>query len=380
MKLSELRRNWAAAGRPVDVEIRGVAGIEQAEPGQLTFLANRRYFPLLKTTRASASSSRGHLSTRDPSLTAAALRSAIPTSHLAHATRAFLPVPALCSGIHPTAVIGKASHRRNAHIGPYCSSTKTRKSAQRRLTAPSQLSRRAIGDDSSRMPTRWCASLAGWHRVILQNGVIMAETASASPNKKTALVQNAANRPRHLEDDGGVQANPAWIRATIGETRVARGAKLDDSSSSVTLARRRQQHALRQVGLAGSTKSARLYFRWPVREFRPLYRRRRHVVYGPGWTSGDLSRARSLEIPRWQPLWDEIHGRVNRLPDLQRRCAIWKREIERLKAYFSRRDRGREQFGGYLADEALQPAVHSSMPACSEEMCPRMIRPFLFLC
>ncbi|MGH9574640.1 MAG: LpxD N-terminal domain-containing protein, partial [Candidatus Acidiferrales bacterium] len=37
-----------------DVEITGVAGIEEAQPGQLTFLDNRKYYPLVKTTQASA--------------------------------------------------------------------------------------------------------------------------------------------------------------------------------------------------------------------------------------------------------------------------------------------------------------------------------------
>jgi UDP-3-O-[3-hydroxymyristoyl] glucosamine N-acyltransferase len=37
-----------------DAEIRGVAGIEVAASGELTFLANRRYAPQLKSTRASA--------------------------------------------------------------------------------------------------------------------------------------------------------------------------------------------------------------------------------------------------------------------------------------------------------------------------------------
>ena len=37
-----------------DVEITGVSGIQQAEPGQLTFVSNRRYQHSLGTTRASA--------------------------------------------------------------------------------------------------------------------------------------------------------------------------------------------------------------------------------------------------------------------------------------------------------------------------------------
>src|SRR5260370_34238458 len=55
MILSEVAQKLAGRLEGVrDTEIRGIAGIEHAEPGQITFLANRRYFPLLKTTRASA--------------------------------------------------------------------------------------------------------------------------------------------------------------------------------------------------------------------------------------------------------------------------------------------------------------------------------------
>jgi len=55
MKLKELaeRLECRLEGDPLAV-IHGVAGIEQAEPGEVTFLANRRYAPNLKTTRASA--------------------------------------------------------------------------------------------------------------------------------------------------------------------------------------------------------------------------------------------------------------------------------------------------------------------------------------
>ena len=55
MKLSDVsaKLDCRLEGDPT-TEITGVAGIEHAGPGQLTFLANRRYFPLLKSTRASA--------------------------------------------------------------------------------------------------------------------------------------------------------------------------------------------------------------------------------------------------------------------------------------------------------------------------------------
>jgi len=55
MKLAEVAQKLGCRLEgPPELEIRGVAGIDLAEPGQLTFLANRRYFRLLRTTRASA--------------------------------------------------------------------------------------------------------------------------------------------------------------------------------------------------------------------------------------------------------------------------------------------------------------------------------------
>ena len=54
MNLSEIAQKLGCRlDGPGETPIHGIAGIELAEPGQITFLANRRYFPLLKTTRAS---------------------------------------------------------------------------------------------------------------------------------------------------------------------------------------------------------------------------------------------------------------------------------------------------------------------------------------
>ncbi len=81
MKLAEVAQKLGCRLEgPPELEIRGVAGIEYAEAGQITFLANRRYFPLLKTTRASAVLiEEGITMERETSLPAlAALRSSNP--------------------------------------------------------------------------------------------------------------------------------------------------------------------------------------------------------------------------------------------------------------------------------------------------------------
>ena len=116
MKLSPLKLSDVAAkldcrleGDP-DAEITGVSGIEQATSGQLTFLANRRYFPLLKSTRASAVLIDPKIAIdRDPALPPlAALRSANPYLAFARAIDLFYQPPQYAPGIHPTAIIARS--------------------------------------------------------------------------------------------------------------------------------------------------------------------------------------------------------------------------------------------------------------------------------
>src|SRR5258708_354237 len=124
MKLAEVAQKLGCRleGEP-EIEIRSVAGIEYAESGQLTFLANRRYFPLLKTTRASAVLIEESVAVeREAGLPAlATLRSPNPYLAFAHAIELFYQPLRYAPGIHPTAVIAKsASSGEGSHIGPYC--------------------------------------------------------------------------------------------------------------------------------------------------------------------------------------------------------------------------------------------------------------------
>ncbi|HME11540.1 MAG TPA: LpxD N-terminal domain-containing protein, partial [Candidatus Acidoferrum sp.] len=124
MKLSQVAETLGCRleGAP-DLEITGIAGIDHAVAGQLTFLANRRYAPLLKTTRASAVFIEERVNlTRDadaPPL--AALRTPNPYLAFAKALELFHQAPSYKPGIHPTAVIATTARiADSAHIGPYC--------------------------------------------------------------------------------------------------------------------------------------------------------------------------------------------------------------------------------------------------------------------
>jgi len=84
-----------------DLEITGVAGIEEAGVGQITFLANPKYAAAARTTKASAV-----IVAEDfPALATAMLRSKNPYLTFARAIELFYKPPKYAPGVHPSAVI-----------------------------------------------------------------------------------------------------------------------------------------------------------------------------------------------------------------------------------------------------------------------------------
>src|SRR5580692_5961024 len=103
MKLSQLAKALQVRienGSP-STEIRGVAGIEEAGEGQITFVANPKYAATARTTRASAVI----VSEDFPAIPAAMLRSKNPYLTFAQSIELFYQPPPYAPGIHPTAVI-----------------------------------------------------------------------------------------------------------------------------------------------------------------------------------------------------------------------------------------------------------------------------------
>jgi len=344
MKLSEVAQKLGCRLEgPPEVEITGVAGIEQAEPGQLTFLANRRYFPLLKTTRASAVLVEEGISlARDPSLAPlAALRSANPYLAFAHAIELFYQPPRYAPGVHPTAVIAKSARiGENAHIGPYCFIDEDAHIGRNAVLHSSVTIYRGaqIGDDffaHAHAVVRESCRIG--NRVILQNGVIIGGDGFGFAKQKDGTwYKMLQTGPAILEDDVEVQANSCVDRATIGETRVSRGAKLDDLVLVGHASRVGANTMLcGQVGLAGSTKVGdHCIFAGQSASSGHLTVGDGSVVYGQAGLPGDLP---PRSVVGGSPavdsrLWMKFTAALNRLPDLQRRVRDLETEIERLKA------------------------------------------------
>ena len=124
MKLSEVAQKLGCRLEgDASIEVSGVCGIDHAAAGQITFLANRRYSPLLKSTCASAVLIEdGVALERDAQLAPiAALHTANPYLAFAQALELFYEAPKYAAGMHPTAVIAQTANIGfGAHIGPYC--------------------------------------------------------------------------------------------------------------------------------------------------------------------------------------------------------------------------------------------------------------------
>jgi UDP-3-O-[3-hydroxymyristoyl] glucosamine N-acyltransferase len=236
MKLGEIAKQLGCLLEgDATVEIHGVAGIEQAGPGQLTFVSNPRYAQATRTTRASAVLLGKDAETdRDavlPSL--AILRSANPYLDFARALEIFYQPPRYEPGIHATAVIAPgAKVGPGAHVGPHCfiddGVVIGRNAVLHSLVSIYRHVR--IGDDffaHSHAVVREGCRIG--NRVILQNGVVVGGDgfgfAKQADGRWHKILQSGITV---LGDDVEIQANSCVDRATVGETLVARGVKIDD--------------------------------------------------------------------------------------------------------------------------------------------------------
>jgi UDP-3-O-[3-hydroxymyristoyl] glucosamine N-acyltransferase len=229
MKLSDLAAALTCELRgDGGIEISGVAGMEHAGPFELTFLANPKYASKVKHTRA------GAVLVSQPleSLAAAQLISTNPYLDFARALALFYQPPAPPPGIHPMAsVAATALIGENASIGPFAVvSDHVTIGRNATLRAHAVVYEHAhIGDDfyaHSHTVVREHCRIG--NRVILQNGVVIGGDGFGFAKRADGThYKIAQSGVTVIEDDVEVQTLTSVDRATVGETRVRRGAKID---------------------------------------------------------------------------------------------------------------------------------------------------------
>jgi UDP-3-O-[3-hydroxymyristoyl] glucosamine N-acyltransferase len=343
MRLAELANTLSCRleGSP-EMEIQGVAGIEQATPGQITFLANKRYIPLLKTTQASAVLiEEGAPLDRAPNLPPlAALRTANPYLAFAHALELFYQPPRYVPGVHPTAVIARTARvPEGAHVGPYCFIDEQTELGQRAIlhSFVTIYQGAKIGDDffaHAHAVVREHCRIG--NRVILQNGAIIGgDGLGYAKQKDGSWYKMVQSGPAVLEDDVEVQSNSCIDRATVGETRIGRGTKIDDL---VLVGHASQLGANNmicgQTGLAGSTKIGdQCIFAGQSASSGHLTVGDNVVVTAQSGLPRDVA---SNQIRSGSPavdnkLWLKYTAALTRLPDLQKRVRDLESKLETLK-------------------------------------------------
>ncbi len=260
MTLAELARVLGAELHGnAEQSISGVAGLEEAGPEDLTFVANPRYSSLARTTRAGAVL----VSPDFPEIAAATLRTANPYLAFAKAVQLFYQEPEYAPGIHPTAVIHPtAKIGRDAHIAAYAVISEGAVIGDHATILPHVViyPHAVIGDHfyahAHSIVREHCR--VGDH-VVLQNGAVIGSDgfgfAKDDAGTWHKIVQSG---PAVLEDSVEVQANSCVDRASVGETRIGAGVKIDNLAQ-IGHGSRIGANTLvcAQVGLAGSSETGK---------------------------------------------------------------------------------------------------------------------------
>lgn len=242
------------AGDP-QIRITGVSTIEAANPHEITFLANPKYAPKVKRTQAAAIIAAEPV----PGATAATLVSSNPYYDFARALALFYEPPKPAPGIHPAAWIAPdATIGPNPSVGPYAVIGERTTIGANAVLYPHAVVYEdcVVGDDftaHSHVAVREYCRIG--NRVTLHNGVVIGGDgfgfAKDNEGRQFKIGQSGITV---LEDDVEIQTLTSVDRATIGETRVKRGAKIDSLCQIGHACVVGEDNIIcGQTGLAGST-------------------------------------------------------------------------------------------------------------------------------
>jgi UDP-3-O-[3-hydroxymyristoyl] glucosamine N-acyltransferase len=258
MKLSHIASTLGARlenGSP-GTEITGVAGIEEAGAGEITFVANPKYAAAARSTKAAAVI----VSEDFAAISTAMLRSKNPYLAFAQAIALFHQPTKYPPGIHPTAVVHpSAKVGANAHLGPYVVVGEDAEIGKDAVLLAHVVIYRGvkIGDHffaHAHAVVRENCRLG--NNVLLQNGAVIGGDGFGFAKDDAGRWHKIPQpQPVVIEDDVEIQANSCIDRASVGETHIGRGTKIDNLVQVGHGSHIGEDSLLAsQVGLAGSTE------------------------------------------------------------------------------------------------------------------------------
>jgi len=258
MKLQEIAGRLGARLEPpnADAEITGIAAIDTAAPGQITFIANPKYAASSTRTQASAII----VEDRFPPIDKPTLRSRNPQYAYLLAAQLFYKAPPYPAGIHSSAVIHpSAKIGPNASVGACVVIEADVTIGENCILLPHVVVYRGvtIGNNffsHSHVSIREFSEIG--NNVLLHNGVVIGSDGFGFAKDDSGRWQKIPQAGKVVvEDDVEIQANCCIDRASLGETRIGRGTKIDNLvhvAHNCTVGE--NSMLCSQVGLAGSTE------------------------------------------------------------------------------------------------------------------------------
>lgn len=212
-----------------EIRISGIAGLEDAREGQLAFLANPKYLPLLDKTLASAVITGPDVRSRTKNL----IHSLNPSTAFSKAAALFVTGQySRIQGIHPSAVIG-TDVRLGAEvsIGPHVVIENEVSIGSRSVINAGSFvgCGSSVGDDCVIYPNVTISHQTRiGDRVVIHSGTVIGSDGFGyewidGKHQKIPQIGNVV-----IEDDVEIGANVTVDRARFNQTRIGRGTKIDN--------------------------------------------------------------------------------------------------------------------------------------------------------
>ncbi|WP_025324357.1 UDP-3-O-(3-hydroxymyristoyl)glucosamine N-acyltransferase [Deferrisoma camini] len=337
MTLGELAEKLGAElrGDPA-VEVTGVATLDRAGPGEVSFLSNPKYRPLLATTRAAAVI----VAPAEAVEGRAALVTENPYLAFARAVELLHPRPRPEPGVHEGAWIHPDARLEEG----VTALPGSRVDAGARVGAGTVLYPGVYVGRGARVG-RGCVLHANavvreecvlGDRVVLQPGAVVGSDGYGYARDGHRHVPIPQVGRVVLEDDVEVGANTTIDRAALGETRIGRGTKIDNLvqiGHNVTVGE--DCLIVAQVGVSGSTRIGhRVVLAGQVGVAGHLRVGDGAMVGAQSGIGSDVPAGAvvsgSPAIPHGE--WLRAQAVVKRLPDLRREMKAMERRLAELEA------------------------------------------------
>ncbi|MFJ9989221.1 UDP-3-O-(3-hydroxymyristoyl)glucosamine N-acyltransferase [Pseudomonas putida] len=257
MTLGQLAETLGAAlSGPESLEITGLATLQEAGPGQLSFLANRQYRKFLDDSQAAAVLIKAEDA---EGFTGNAL--IVPDPYLAYAriSHLFDPKPKAVVGVHPSAVVADdAQVDASASIGPFAViESGARIGANVTVGAHCFVGARCVIGEGGWLAPRVTLyhDVTIGKRVVIQSGAVIGGEGFGFANEKGVWQKIAQIGGVTLGDDVEIGVNTAVDRGALSDTRIGNGVKLDNQiqiAHNVQIGDHTAMAAC--VGISGSTR------------------------------------------------------------------------------------------------------------------------------